>query len=308
MTANMPGEFQLREVRVRLEKGNSLFSDMPFSTPSAAVSAMRKVMAKLDREAVCVVNLNNHLQPINYHVVSIGALNVSLAPIPNIFKTGILANAYGILLLHNHPGGSLVPSEADIKLTNKILEAGKLMEIPLMDHVIVAGGSGDYLSLREHNYGDFITNNITTKAAEILEMIDYGAAQGGKKMEQNEPMNNREEITIKFGKGLAEAFTSKDGRELQRILIPNEDPEDKSPWASFVLPTSTVHENQYGKGLWAKIPANGTTIVTKAKQVGEEDGKKIWENERREVPNTELKEMVEAYKFRAPKREDGPER
>ena len=65
----------------------------------------------------------------------------------------------------------------------------------------------------------------------------------------------QEEVTIKFGKGLAEPFQSKDGREFMRITIPNQDPADKTPWASFVLPAKAVHENQYGKGLWAKIPA-----------------------------------------------------
>ena len=72
----------------------------------------------------------------------------------------------------------------------------------------------------------------------------------------------REEVTIKFGKGLAEPFTSKDGKEFMRITVPNQDPADKTPWASFVLPAKAVHENQYGKGLWAKIPADGKTTVT----------------------------------------------
>lgn len=59
----------------------------------------------------------------------------------------------------------------------------------------------------------------------------------------------REEVTIKFGKGLAEPFTSKEGKEFLRITVPNQDPADKTPWASFVLPAKAVHENQYGKGL-----------------------------------------------------------
>ena len=122
-----------------------------------------------------------------------------------------------------------------------------------------------------------------------------------KAKEQN--MDNRtekkmEEISIKFGKGLAEPFTGKDGKEYMRILIPNQDKSDHTPWASFVLPAKSVHENKYGKGLWAKIPADGTTTVTKAVQVGEQDGKRIWENQKTAVPNRELKARVEAYKSR----------
>ena len=55
-----------------------------------------------------------------------------------------------------------------------------------------------------------------------------------------------------------------------RIMIPNQDQSDKTPWASFVLPAKAVHENQYGKGLWAKIPADGTTVVTKPVLKGQE--------------------------------------
>ncbi len=86
-----------------------------------------------------------------------------------------------------------------------------------------------------------------------------------------------------------------------RISIPNQDPADKTPWASFVLPAKAVHENQYGKGLWAKIPADGMTVVTKPTLQGQDDkGKKIWQDVKTQVPNTELKAMVEAYKTRAP--------
>ena len=107
-----------------------------------------------------------------------------------------------------------------------------------------------------------------------------------------------EEISIKFGKGLAKPFTGKNGREYLRIQIPNEDSGDHSPWASFVLPAKAVHDNQYGKGLWAKIPAEGTTTVTKSVLTEGKDGKRIWENERTLVPNRELKARVEAYKHR----------
>ena len=110
-----------------------------------------------------------------------------------------------------------------------------------------------------------------------------------------------DEISIKFGKGLAEPFTGKDGKEFMRILIPNQDPGDKTPWASFVLPAKAVHENQYGKGLWAKIPAEGSTVVTKPVLKGQdEQGKNIWEDVKTKVPNKELKGMVEAYKTRDP--------
>ena len=106
----------------------------------------------------------------------------------------------------------------------------------------------------------------------------------------------------KGGKGLAELFQSKDGREFMRISIPNQDPADKTPWASFVLPAKAVHENHYGKGLWAKIPADGSTVVTKPTLLGpDEKGKNIWQDVKTQGPNTELKAMVRSYKTRAPR-------
>ena len=117
-----------------------------------------------------------------------------------------------------------------------------------------------------------------------------------------------DEISIKFGKGLAEPCTGKDGKEFMRILITHQNPGDKTPWASFVLPAKVVHENQYGKGLWAKIPTEGSTVVTKPVLKGQdEQGKNIWEDVKTKVPNKELKGMVEAYKTRDPQtREDQP--
>ena len=124
-----------------------------------------------------------------------------------------------------------------------------------------------------------------------------------------EAPEKREEVTIKFGKGLAEPFTAKDGREFTRIMIPNQDPADKTPWASFVLPSKAVHENQYGKGLWAKIPADGTTVVTKPVLVGQDEaGKNVWEDQKTKVPNRELKGMVEAYKARTPQAKEAQPR
>ena len=104
------------------------------------------------------------------------------------------------------------------------------------------------------------------------------------------------EITIHFGKGLARPLPPKLGRELVQILIPNEDAQDKSPWAYFLLPAKKVHENQFGKGLWAKIPANGTTVVSKPVQKGQDGDKTIWGRDQVRISNTDLKAIVESYR------------
>ena len=281
-------QYKLHEVCIRLAEGMSLYSAEPMSTPDRAVEVMRKELSQYDREVLCVVNLNSKLRPINFNIVSIGTINQSLADIPNIFKSCLLSNASGLLLMHNHPSGDPTPSQDDISLTKRVIAAGKLMGISCLDHVIVGGQSGANYSMREEKIVDFDPANyglVAENGERIME--DQKRYSGEKKME---------EITLHFGKGTAEPFTSKDGKEMMRIVIPNQDRSDHTPWASFVLPAKAVHENQYGKGLWAKVPADGTTTVTKPHLAGQRDGKNIWEDEKKAVPNKELKGMVEFYK------------
>ena len=111
------------------------------------------------------------------------------------------------------------------------------------------------------------------------------------KVEQNE----NKELPIKFSRRLARPFTSKDGKEMVAISIPNENPEDKRSWEEFVLPAERVHDDYYGsKALWAKIPADGNTTLSRSiKPSGENDR---WTKEERKVDNNTLKSLVEAYK------------
>ena len=111
-------------------------------------------------------------------------------------------------------------------------------------------------------------------------------------------VSERKEVTIKFGRGLiGDPFTSKNGHELVEVKIPNADRSDHTPWASFVISPKMIHDNKFGKGVWMKLPDDGTTKVSKPVMLGEkEDGKKEWGNDVREVPNPELKEMMESYK------------
>lgn len=115
-----------------------------------------------------------------------------------------------------------------------------------------------------------------------------------------EDSSKREEVTIKFGKGLVgEPFISMTGKELVEIKIPNRDPRDHRPWESFVVSSKMVHENQYGAGVWMKLPAEGTTKVSRPEYRGrDESGKTIWGTESRTVSNQELKAMMESYKER----------
>lgn len=108
----------------------------------------------------------------------------------------------------------------------------------------------------------------------------------------------RNEITIKFGKGLmGEPFMSKAGKQLVEVKIPNRDPDDTRSWETFVVPANFIHDNKFGKGVWMKLPEEGTTRLSRAKVIGQDEtGKNIWGSDTREVSNTDLKALVEAYK------------
>ena len=115
-----------------------------------------------------------------------------------------------------------------------------------------------------------------------------------------EDFQKREEVTIKFGKGLVgEPFISKTGKELVEIKIPNRNARDHRPWESFVVSPKMVHENKYGAGVWMKLPADGTTKLSRPDYRGrDESGKSIWGTESRTVSNQELKALMESYKER----------
>ena len=104
-------------------------------------------------------------------------------------------------------------------------------------------------------------------------------------------------IKITFSRKLARPFTSKGGKEMVAISIPNQDAEDKRPWEEFVLPIQMLHSDHYGsKTLLAKIPEDGSTTLTRSIKPENEDGN--WTREERSVDNKTLKSMVEAYKLK----------
>lgn len=92
-------------------------------------------------------HLSAKSQVTSYHIVSHGTISASLVSPREVYKAAILANSHSILVAHNHPGCSLNPSDEDIRTTRQLIEAGELMGVPLVDHVIVS--SDGTLSMRE---------------------------------------------------------------------------------------------------------------------------------------------------------------
>ena len=89
------------------------------------------------QESFVVLYLNRANQILGYYKHSIGGITGTVADPRIIFATGVASASSGIILSHNHPSGNLTASQADIDLTRKIKEGGKLLEIQLLDHIIV---------------------------------------------------------------------------------------------------------------------------------------------------------------------------
>jgi DNA repair protein RadC len=111
----------------------------------------------LKQENLIAVFLDNKNKLINYKTIFIGTINMSITHPREIFKEAIKNSAVYIILIHNHPSGDPTPSVADMKFTRQIVETGKIVGIPLLDHIII--GSHNYYSFYDN--GELDEKNIT---------------------------------------------------------------------------------------------------------------------------------------------------
>lgn len=116
------------------------------SCGSEAAKELENIKAA-DREHFVVLCLSARRRVIARETVSIGTLSASLVHPREVFKPAIMANAAAIIIAHNHPSGDFSPSAEDREATKRIMRAGEILGIPLLDHVIVS--TAGYFSFRE---------------------------------------------------------------------------------------------------------------------------------------------------------------
>ena len=138
-------------VSIKMVKESSfLYQTRTISSPYDAYEMIREQLEGLDREQFIVACLNTKNEPTNISVVAVGTLNKAIVHPREVFKTAILSNAANVIAFHNHPSGNAEPSQQDIQLTNRLYEAGELLGIKLLDHLII--GDGTFTSLKEKGY------------------------------------------------------------------------------------------------------------------------------------------------------------
>ncbi len=115
-------------------------------------------IASLAQEAIHVLSLNAKHRLINRHLVSLGLADATAAHPREIFRAAIQDGASGVIVVHNHPSGDPAPSSEDLRVTRQLVEAGKIIDIKILDHIVIGRpvapvgdqpGQPGFLSLRE---------------------------------------------------------------------------------------------------------------------------------------------------------------
>jgi DNA repair protein RadC len=117
------------------------------TSPSSIARIFMEEMRYLKREHIKVIFLDTKNGIICDKDISVGTVNTSLVDPREVFTDALEVSAVNIILLHNHPSGDPEPSVDDIEVTKRVYEAGRVIGIELLDHIIIA--DGDYISLKE---------------------------------------------------------------------------------------------------------------------------------------------------------------
>lgn len=127
------------EISRRIQHRAKWFSEKKITSPNDIAEIYIPLMRDELKENFIVVCLNSANKIIKHETISIGNLNSSVVHPREVFKVAIETSAASIILIHNHPSGNPEPSNEDISITKKIVESGKIMDIPVHDHIIIAG-------------------------------------------------------------------------------------------------------------------------------------------------------------------------
>jgi DNA repair protein RadC len=131
---------------------NERLARQKLDSPELVHELMAAEMRALHKESLRVVLLDTRYHLIRIEEVSLGSVNESIAHPRDVFRPAVVASAYAVIVVHNHPSGDPSPSQSDHSLTRRLVEAAELLQIKLLDHVIIgapAEGRQPYFSFRE---------------------------------------------------------------------------------------------------------------------------------------------------------------
>ncbi|HOH89837.1 MAG TPA: DNA repair protein RadC [Bacillota bacterium] len=146
------GKAKAAQIKAAIELGKRLAAfepgaDKPLKCPQDVAGLLMEEMRYLKKEHMKLVLLNVKCNLISVEEISVGSLNASIVHPREVFNPAIRKSSASIIMVHNHPSGDPAPSSEDISITARIAEAGKLIGIELVDHIII--GDGKYVSMKE---------------------------------------------------------------------------------------------------------------------------------------------------------------
>lgn len=150
------GPAKAAQILAAIELGKRLNSLEPSSrpvihSPADAALLCQYEMSSLEQEHLRVILLDTRNRVIATVEIYRGSLNSSQVRVGELFKSAIRRNAASIIVVHNHPSGDPTPSSDDVALTRAVVEAGKMLDIEVLDHLVIGGGR--YVSLKERGLG-----------------------------------------------------------------------------------------------------------------------------------------------------------
>ena len=127
------------ELGRRVDHQSKWYSNKQITSPEDIASIYAPLLRDELQEKFYIICLSSANRIIRHELLFVGTINASLVHQREIFKTAINNNAVSIILLHNHPSGNTEPSSEDINVTRKIIEAGKILDVKVFDHIIIGG-------------------------------------------------------------------------------------------------------------------------------------------------------------------------
>jgi DNA repair protein RadC len=150
------GEAKAAQILAAMELGKRLAATLPHErakvhSPADVANLLMLEMGLLQQEHLRTVLLDTKNQVIRVVTVYAGSLNTAVVRVGEVFREAIRANSASIIVVHNHPSGDPTPSPEDVRMTEMLVDAGKLLDIEVLDHVVI--GHNRYVSLKERRLG-----------------------------------------------------------------------------------------------------------------------------------------------------------
>jgi len=150
------GPAKAAQIKAAIELGRRLTQTSPeerpaIHSPEDAAALVQYEMSALEQEELRVILLDTRNRVLHIDSVYRGSLNTSQVRIGELFRTAIRNNSAAVIVVHNHPSGDPAPSPDDVAVTRAIVQAGKLLDIEVLDHLVI--GNGRFVSLKERGLG-----------------------------------------------------------------------------------------------------------------------------------------------------------